>query len=141
MRRRAERLRLRLLATAKALADYRPTPAPLMLPAPIPDRTPRADLLARLIGSGNLRSYRQVIMRDPCAYCGGNGGQCDHIVPRHIAGGKTGGAMTIAEYDHVTGGCQSCNRAKGPTQSLLLFLLERPDRGPTSAAIGETTAR
>lgn len=86
------------------------------------------DLLERLgitpRGLPNARAYRKVIMRDPCAYCGGDGGQCDHIVPRASVGGNTGTSISITELDNLTAGCASCNRAKGNT-SLLLFLAER----------------
>jgi 5-methylcytosine-specific restriction endonuclease McrA len=94
------------------------------------------EMLLGARGMRDAKSHRQVIMRDPCSYCGvnepGTLRQCDHIVPREVAGGKTGNAISIAELDNLTAGCRSCNTAKGNT-SLLLFLAERSEDRPTSA--------
>jgi len=80
---------------------------------------------------GERPSYRRILYRDPCAYCGRRGRrrrssrdqnnlhniEVDHIDPRCSGGAK---AITV----NGTGCCVGCNRAKGP-KPLLLFLLER----------------
>jgi 5-methylcytosine-specific restriction endonuclease McrA len=55
----------------------------------------------------------RALLADPCSYCGGPGGEIDHIE----AGGSRG-------FDNLTAACRSCNAAKGD-KSLLLFLAHR----------------
>lgn len=58
--------------------------------------------------------YLNMIRNDPCAYCGGEGGTADHVVPQ-ARGGEN--------RDNLTGSCQPCNNAKGH-KDLLTYLLE-----------------
>lgn len=55
-----------------------------------------------------------VLLRDPCAYCGGPSEEIDHIVS--IAVGGTGC------WTNLTGACQSCNGGKSD-RSFLIYLL------------------
>ncbi len=85
-------------------------------------------------------AYRQILVRDPCAYCGATdarlawdddgGRSCgeaywsylligmhrDHIEPRSGAGSDV--------WDNLTAACRSCNSSKG-TNRLLLWMVER----------------
>ncbi len=58
--------------------------------------------------------YFHLIRNDPCAYCGGEGGTVDHVVPQ-AQGGE--------DRDNIVGSCQPCNNAK-QDKGLLEFLLE-----------------
>lgn len=81
---------------------------------------------------GDRPSFRRILYRDPCAYCGRRGrrrrpGRADQNHPRnmevdHIDPRCQGGAKGIAF--NGTAACVGCNRAKG-SKPLLLFLLER----------------
>lgn len=53
----------------------------------------------------DLREYKRVIRHDPCAYCGGDGGTVDHIVPRPAGGARW-------DWENWTGACERCNRRK-----------------------------
>jgi 5-methylcytosine-specific restriction endonuclease McrA len=66
---------------------------------------------------GSEVDYFLAVRRDPCAYCGADGGTIDHIVP--IAKGGD------SDHSNVTGACTSCNCTKRETHSLLGFLLRR----------------
>jgi 5-methylcytosine-specific restriction endonuclease McrA len=57
-----------------------------------------------------------VLRRDPCAYCGGKGGEIDHIVP-YSKGGEN-------DWTNFTSACGRCNRSKN-ARPLLTFLLSR----------------
>lgn len=62
-----------------------------------------------------MLSYREILLGDPCAYCGRMpGGTIDHIVPRRD--------QPESVLTNATGACVGCNGAKG-ARSLLLFLL------------------
>lgn len=61
-------------------------------------------------------SWRRVLRRDPCFYCGGPGGTVDHIVPLSRRGPDTPA--------NLTGACKACNTEKLATP-LLLFLIAR----------------
>ena len=66
---------------------------------------------------GSTGWWREVLLRDPCVYCGGRTAELDHIMPRSRRG-----------PDHWTNrapACTRCNRAKG-AQTLLHFLLRQP---------------
>ncbi len=63
----------------------------------------------------DISDHAQVLRRDPCSYCGGDGGVIDHIVP--LAGG---GDHAVA---NLAGACRSCN-ARKRTIPLLRFLLK-----------------
>ena len=60
--------------------------------------------------------YAQVLLGDPCSYCGGPAEEIDHIHP--VAHGGTGEMMNL------TSSCRVCN-ARKYTKSLLHFLLEQ----------------
>lgn len=58
--------------------------------------------------------YEAIIRKDPCVYCGGPGGEVDHIDP-YVRGGS-------AEWANLASACRSCNASKHATP-LLVFLL------------------
>lgn len=62
--------------------------------------------------------YVEVLRSDVCAYCGGNAGHVDHIVPTAKGGDSTPANLTAA--------CGPCNRQKN-AMSLLAYLLYRLD--------------
>lgn len=51
-----------------------------------------------------LRAVRTIILRDPCAYCGGVGTQLDHVLPR------TQGGTDVMR--NLAPACGRCNREK-----------------------------
>lgn len=54
---------------------------------------------------GRMRlSYRDIVARDPCAYCGAPFEEVEHIDPRS-RGGRD-------EWENLTSSCRACNRAK-----------------------------
>ena len=57
--------------------------------------------------------WLEVLRRDPCSYCGGNGGEIDHVVPL-----KNGGTHTIG---NLVGACRPCN-ARKRIRSALAFI-------------------
>ena len=61
---------------------------------------------------GDLLGWRKTLQKDPCSYCGGTGGEADHIVARRNGGRD--------RWLNLAGTCERCNRAKG-TRSLLAF--------------------
>lgn len=117
-RRLAAKRAARMLAVAKALGEWAPTPLPPLLPRPRPAARPEP--VARLDLRGSATAYVRSLCADPCAYCGGPGGQRDHIVPRALAGGTTG-TGAVADVPNLTGCCAPCNLAKS-NRSLLQFL-------------------
>lgn len=71
-------------------------------------------------------TWANVLRRDPCAYCGRPfGGRrraqitVDHITPKAAGGDNS--------PENLTAACKHCNVDKDTT-SLLLFLIDRPDR-------------
>lgn len=67
--------------------------------------------------TGGLQGlWGAVLRRDPCCYCGGPGGNVDHITPRHLGGPDTEG--------NLTGACHRCNNRK-QTMPLLHFMAWR----------------
>ena len=65
------------------------------------------------------RTYGAAYLRcDPCSYCGGVGGEMDHIDPT-VSGGAN-------NWTNLTSACHSCNSQKY-TSPLLHFLLRRLD--------------
>ena len=68
------------------------------------------------------REWRNILRRDPCAYCGGAGGTIDHITPRALGGSKD----SIRNW---TGACLQCNLKRGP-RGLLYFLADIEDPTP-----------
>lgn len=67
-------------------------------------------------GNTALESYIEVLLNDPCSYCGEPSETIDHIVPLS-KGGKH-------EITNITGACKSCNSAKH-NKDLFIFLVER----------------
>ena len=59
------------------------------------------------------RTGQAIMRRDPCSYCGGPGGEVDHITPVTKGGPN--------EWDNWAGACRSCN-ARKRERSLLTFL-------------------
>lgn len=66
--------------------------------------------------SGEAKAFLPVLLMDPCSYCGGLGGEIDHIHP--VTHGGDG------EIGNLAASCRSCN-AKKNSQSLLEFLLRK----------------
>lgn len=66
--------------------------------------------------SVEAREWCLVLLKDPCAYCGGPAMEIDHIVP--ISDGGT------SQIDNLAPACRSCNAAKNDL-SLLSFLLQK----------------
>lgn len=62
------------------------------------------------------QEYAAILRRDPCSYCGGPGGEVDHIVPPSKGG--------TGHWTNLTAACKSCNSSKN-ARSLLHFMLER----------------
>lgn len=62
------------------------------------------------------RYYFELLRFDPCSYCGGPGGEVDHI----DAVGKDG----TGHWTNLTGACRRCNAGKF-THPLLTALLQR----------------
>jgi 5-methylcytosine-specific restriction endonuclease McrA len=89
-----------------------------------PDKARLADARKRHARRGapftpEAEAFAPVLYRDPCAYCDQSSEVLDHITP--IAAGGDG------SLDNLAGACASCNNRKH-TRSLLLFLLDEPDR-------------
>lgn len=79
----------------------------------------RARKLARRVGcvaTPEALAYVQVLVGDPCCYCGEPMEQVDHIVP--VGAGGDG------SWENLTAACGSCNRSKS-ARPLLVFLAER----------------
>jgi DNA-directed RNA polymerase subunit RPC12/RpoP len=84
--------------------------------------SPYFDLRYGALGErAGIEAYAMALRRDPCAYCGREGGERDHIVPRVVLGGHTGGGYTSDEVSNLTGACPDCNVAKSDA-SLLEYL-------------------
>lgn len=64
-------------------------------------------------------SYKRVLRKDPCAYCGGPSGTIDHITPRSQGGPN--------RHTNLAAACQRCNSRKAD-RSLLTFLTLRARR-------------
>lgn len=60
-------------------------------------------------------AYREILLTDPCSYCGGPAGEVDHIDP--IANGGDG------DWPNLTAACRSCNAQKH-ARSLLAYLAD-----------------
>lgn len=79
------------------------------------DKGRLANRLARHARRGAVsdKDYVEILLRDPCSYCGSVGGEIDHIDP--ISLGGTG------EWDNLTSACRVCNARKND-QPLLAFV-------------------
>lgn len=58
-------------------------------------------------------AYVQILLGDPCSYCGESADSIDHIVPTTKGG--------TSEWDNLTAACMSCNATKH-NRTLLLHL-------------------
>lgn len=67
-------------------------------------------------GNTALQDYVEILLGDPCSYCGGVTETIDHIVPL-ACGGKN-------EVYNITAACMACNSAKNDTK-LIIFLARR----------------
>lgn len=65
-------------------------------------------------------SYLGYLIRDPCAYCGKQGGTIDHIVP-NVSGGEN-------DDSNFTSACLSCNSSKQGRPLLKHLLLVQVDK-------------
>ena len=70
----------------------------------------------------HTKAWKNVLRRDPCAYCGGLGGTIDHITPMALGGAKD----SIRNW---TGACLECNLKRGP-RGLIYFLTDTEDPTP-----------
>lgn len=59
------------------------------------------------------KAFAPVLLADPCSYCGGPGGELDHIFPIVLGGDGSVG--------NLAGACRSCNARKND-RPLLAFL-------------------
>lgn len=66
-----------------------------------------------------FREWRQVLMRDPCAYCGGSSNTVDHVEPLVLGG--------TDHHENLAGACVECNLRKGH-RGVLQTLLRMPYR-------------
>jgi HNH endonuclease len=69
----------------------------------------------------SVKLWSRVLLRDPCAYCGGLAWTVDHVEPS-AAGGRH-------DPENLVGACAPCNSGKSDTP-LLSFLLERAPIDP-----------
>lgn len=75
----------------------------------------RAQQLRRVGADPESRRYaKDVVLNDPCSYCGGPGGTIDHI--EAVTRGGT------SDWTNLAAACMSCN-ARKHNRSLLSFLL------------------
>lgn len=70
----------------------------------------------RTLRMGLTDGYADVLLADPCAYCGGESTTIDHIVPRNANG--------ESNWENLAGACAFCNSQKSK-QPLIHFLLAR----------------
>jgi HNH endonuclease len=70
--------------------------------------------IEKLLSLSDSESWRDVLRRDPCAYCGAlQGGTIDHITALSVGGPN--------QTENLAGACATCNTRKSK-QSLLAFL-------------------
>lgn len=74
------------------------------------------------------RRYRQILRADPCAYCGGPGGQVDHIVPK--ARSNRGQEQS---WHNLTATCDECNNRKADAPLLLWLANQEAPRSAWAA--------
>lgn len=63
----------------------------------------------RADGESHREGWMSVVRRDPCAYCGADGGTIDHIEPKTLPARGLGGAHCWLNF---TAACTACNGAK-----------------------------
>jgi hypothetical protein len=61
-------------------------------------------------------AYIDVLLSDPCSYCGGSMDHIDHIEPRYLGG--------THDWTNLTASCGSCNPSKGK-RKLLVWMAGR----------------
>lgn len=66
-------------------------------------------------GESHLMAWERRLRFDICAYCGGEGGTVDHLVPKRLGRSQT------HSWTNLVGACSRCNERKG-ARSLLHFL-------------------
>ena len=67
--------------------------------------------------NAEAKAYSRILADDPCAYCGAEMEEIDHIVPRPQWEGEGWN-----DWSNLSAACRSCNRSKAD-RSLLTFLL------------------
>lgn len=72
----------------------------------------------RMDGESHKVAWMTVLRRDPCSFCGREGGTVDHIVPR------SAGGPGLHDWTNFGGACASCNSSKSSVP-LLEFLGRR----------------
>lgn len=80
-----------------------------------------------------LREWREVLRRDPCAYCGGVAEHLDHITARSRGGKRQ------SDFLNLTAACGRCNSSKH-AHALLTFLLRRSIDGERARLDAERAA-
>lgn len=74
----------------------------------------RRDQLARRVGRNpESLAYADILLKDPCSYCGGPASTVDHIEPLRVGSNNA--------WDNLTASCAPCNSAKRD-HPLLFFL-------------------
>jgi hypothetical protein len=102
------------MATATAVKSFAELPLLFGQDAPVMREIRAQRSVDAFLEVGRNEPFRDVLRRDPCAYCGAPiGGTLDHIEAR-----ATGGRDELA---NLTGSCANCNTRKG-MRSLLAFL-------------------
>lgn len=82
-------------------------------------KTPKGQLANRLgahrrrgvTPDAEAREWAEIILNDPCAYCGARPVELDHIDPISLGGDGT--------WENLTPGCRSCNASKNDTPLLV----------------------
>jgi 5-methylcytosine-specific restriction endonuclease McrA len=74
----------------------------------------------RTRGGVLAQEYSEILLRDPCSYCGAPAEHVDHIDPLSRGGSP--------DWDNLTAACGSCNTSKQAVP-LLAFLLARAKKG------------
>ena len=79
----------------------------------------RSRTLADFTGLDGARRWREVLTRDPCAWCAGPGGTIDHVIPLSRGGSK-------GSPRNWVGSCPRCNAGRGAA-GVLHRLIGVPD--------------
>lgn len=83
--------------------------------------------MSRLTSRGGAtRLWVPVLRRDPCVYCGGEGGTVEHVTPRSFFKRKFPHAWgkSADHWSNLASACVVCNSER-QNKGLLLYLLER----------------
>lgn len=67
--------------------------------------------------------WRDLLKRDPCSYCGRQGGTVDHIVLKL----RRTGLKRPQKWLNFTGACFECNHRKASSPLLMFLLSRRPE--------------